>query len=122
MYVIILNFTAYNIYNLNTGLKHLQTHLNVLAQLLARTNMTIAPSIVLNIMGLPIKLFILRSSLYNSTMFLYLKWPLLLKIQFLQTIPLLNLNPLPSGSGQGRGRGNVPAVSVNLSFFYIMPN
>src|SRR5271155_2228163 len=92
MYVEILNFADYGIYNLNTRLKHLQTHLNMLAQPLARMNVTIAPSIALNIIVLPIKLFILRSSLYNSTMFLYLKWPLLLKIQFLQTIPLLNLH------------------------------
>ena len=92
MYVIILSFTDYNIYILNTGLKHLQTHLNVLAQLLARLNVTIAPSIALNIIVPLIKLFILRSSLYNSTMFPFLKWPLLLKIQFLQTIPLLKLH------------------------------
>ena len=73
MYVIILYFTDYDIYNVNTGLKHLQTHLNVLAQLLARMNVTIAPSIALNIIGLLTNLFILTSRLYSLIMFLYLK-------------------------------------------------
>jgi hypothetical protein len=63
----------------------------VLAQLLARTNVKIAPSIALNAIVLLIKLFILRLSLYSSTTFLYLRHPLLLKIQFLWMIPLLNL-------------------------------
>jgi len=74
------NFADYGIYNVNTGLKHLQTPLNVLAQLLARTNATIALSIALNIIALLISPFIPRSSLYSSTTFPYLRWPLLLKI------------------------------------------
>ena len=91
MYVKIVNLADYSIYNINTGRKHLQTHLNVLAQLLARMNATIALLIAPNIIALLISPIIPRSSLYNSTMFPSLKWPLLLKIQFLQTIPLLNL-------------------------------
>src|SRR5271155_646320 len=92
MYVKILHFAYYGIYNVNTGLKHLQTPLNVLAQLLARTNATIALSIALNIIALLISPFIPRSSLYSSITFLYLRHPLLLKMHCLQTIPLLNLH------------------------------
>jgi hypothetical protein len=61
-------------------------------QLLDKTNVKIASLIALNIIGLLISPFILRSNLYGSTMFLYLKYLFLLKIQFLLMIPLLNLD------------------------------
>jgi hypothetical protein len=60
------------------GLKHLQTPLNVFTQLPARVNVTIALSTALNIVASLIKPFILRSSLYSSIMFLYLRYPLFL--------------------------------------------
>ena len=88
----IFNFADYSIYVLNTGQKLLQTLLNVLALLLAKTNETIALSIALNIIGLLTNLFILASRLYSLIMFLYLKHLLLLKMQFRQTILLLNLH------------------------------
>ena len=80
--------------NLNTGLKHLQTPPNVLAQLHVRTNGIIALLTVLNTIALLIKLSTLRSHLYASIIFLYLKYLLLLKIQLYQMIPLLNLHQL----------------------------
>jgi hypothetical protein len=60
-------------------------------QLLARTNVKIALSIALSATVLLTNLFILRSHLYGSITFLYLKHLLLLKIQLLLMIPLLNL-------------------------------
>ena len=80
MYVKVLNFVDYGVHYLNIGRKHLQTLLNVLAQLLAKTNETIEFSIALNIIGFLTNLFFLRSRLYCLIMFLYLNHLFLLKM------------------------------------------
>src|SRR5271155_4134583 len=78
------------VFNSTIGLKLLQIPLNVLAQLHVIANVITALLTAPKTVVLLNNLSTLRSHLYNSTTFLYLKWPLLLKIQFLQTIPLLN--------------------------------
>ena len=80
------------IFNQNIGLKHLQTLPNVLAPLHAKTNATAALLIALNTIALLIKVSTRRSNLYTSIIFLYLKYPLLLRICSLQMILLLRLH------------------------------
>jgi hypothetical protein len=76
--------------NLNIGLKHLQTHLNVFAQLPVRVNVTIALLTALNIVAPLITLSIPRFNLCALIIFLFPSH--LLKMHFLsQMIPLLYL-------------------------------
>jgi hypothetical protein len=78
--------------NSDTGLKLLQTLLNVPRQLHAKTNATIVLSTAPNIVALLINLFHLRSNLFTSIIFLFLKFLFFLEIQLLQMILLLYLH------------------------------